>query len=99
MNVAFRPVICMISDAVMQLGLPVAGFRMADISTLRYFTFKKLLHLWYPDENRFISIDSVDVDVSSFYSVMMCEPFSSCFFPLYLFHIFSVSLKFNRSCY
>ncbi|OZC10773.1 hypothetical protein X798_02196 [Onchocerca flexuosa] len=63
MNVAFRPIICMISDAVMQLGLPVAGFRMADISTLRYFTFKKLLHLWYPDENRFISIDSLDVDI------------------------------------
>ncbi|KAM3727132.1 putative cation-transporting ATPase W08D2.5 [Dirofilaria immitis] len=63
MNVAFRPVFCMISDTVMQMGLPVTGFRMADINTLRYFTFKKLIHLWYPDENRFISIDSLDVDI------------------------------------
>lgn len=70
MDVTFRPVLCIISDSIMQMGLPVTGFRMADVSTLRYFTFKKLIHLWYPDENRFISIDSLDVGVSLFYLIM-----------------------------
>uniref|UniRef100_A0A915Q6N6 Cation-transporting P-type ATPase N-terminal domain-containing protein n=1 Tax=Setaria digitata TaxID=48799 RepID=A0A915Q6N6_9BILA len=51
------------SDTVMQIGLPLTGFRMADVSSLRYFTFKKLIHLWYPDENQFISIDSLDIDI------------------------------------
>lgn len=64
MDVAFRPVLCMISDDVVQVGLPMSGFRMVDVSMLRYFTFKKLTYLWYPDENRFISIDLLDIDVS-----------------------------------
>ncbi|VDN95306.1 unnamed protein product [Brugia pahangi] len=63
MDVAFRPVLCMISDSVMQMGFPITGFQMTDVSTLRYFTFKKLTHLWYADEDRFISIDSLDVDI------------------------------------
>lgn len=69
MDIAFRPVLCMISDSIAQMSLPVSGFRMVDVSTLRYFTFKKLIYLWYPDENRFTSIHSLDVDVSLFYSV------------------------------
>lgn len=64
MNVAFRPVLCMVSDSVTPIGFPVSGFRMADVSSLRYFTFKELIHLWHADENRFISVDSLDVDVS-----------------------------------
>lgn len=64
MNVAFRPVCCMFGNTGMEIAVPVAGFQMADVNLLRYFTFKKLMHVWYPDEERFIAIDSVDKDVS-----------------------------------
>ncbi|VDN44605.1 unnamed protein product, partial [Gongylonema pulchrum] len=64
MNLAFRPVRCMIAGAGLQPALPVPGFRMTDVSSLRYFTYKKLMHLWYPDEERFVPIDSLETDVS-----------------------------------
>ncbi|VDN30094.1 unnamed protein product, partial [Gongylonema pulchrum] len=64
MNLAFRPVRCMIAGAGLQPALPIPGFRMTDVSSLRYFTYKKLMHLWYPDEERFVPIDSLETDIS-----------------------------------
>ncbi|VDN06630.1 unnamed protein product [Thelazia callipaeda] len=73
MNITFRPVRCINNANNMAIGFPKTGFRMVNVKTLRYFTFKKLIHLWHPQENQFIPIDSVDTDVRFHQFHMLAE--------------------------
>uniref|UniRef100_A0AC34Q1P0 Cation-transporting ATPase n=1 Tax=Panagrolaimus sp. JU765 TaxID=591449 RepID=A0AC34Q1P0_9BILA len=62
-NVVYRPIRTMVAKQGQLLCLPDADGNLKARS-LRYFTYRKLTYLWHPSENRFITIQEMESNIS-----------------------------------
>lgn len=62
MNFTLRAV-QLITSRGNQIGFPIGGLQMADVCKIRYFTNKKIMHIWHPSEMKFTTVEAIDSEI------------------------------------
>ncbi|CAD5226995.1 unnamed protein product [Bursaphelenchus xylophilus] len=62
-NLAFRKIRIAKPPSNDFLSMPVGKGKMVSVSSLRYFTYRKLCYVWHPTESRFSTTDQLENDL------------------------------------
>uniref|UniRef100_A0AC35FQ25 Cation-transporting ATPase n=1 Tax=Panagrolaimus sp. PS1159 TaxID=55785 RepID=A0AC35FQ25_9BILA len=63
-NVVYRPVRLMVEKTGKKLRIPDGHGGLLEVKYARYFTYRKLVYLWHPQENRFMTIEDLEANIS-----------------------------------